>query len=804
MARRSVVMSLVGVGCSSAGVLAFEIVLTRVFSVTQFYHFAFLTVSLGLLGFGASGSALAAFPRLGRGGPRRWAVLGFAQGVSTLGAYAVTNRIPFDTFAIAWDRRQITYLIAYYLVLAVPFFFGGMVIAALLTGWDQPVELSSARVYGASLIGAGLGCVVAVGALPLVGGVGVVAVASVLGLVAAASFETSNPRRSPILLIGLAAVTVVGLLVTTVGSGVLELRLSPYKDLSAALRYPGAEVIDTTWESSARVDLITSMGIRSVPGLSFTWGGAPPPQDGITFDGDDLSPVPLVGPDDAEFASHVLNSVAFSLRPGGDVLILEPRGGLDVVVALAAGAGSVTAVEAHGPAVEAARQAGSPAYADPRVEVRVEEPRSFVERTGRRFDVVDVALTAPYRPVTSGAYSLAEDYLLTEQAFDAYLDLMRPGGVLTMMRWLQTPPSETIRLLALAAEAVQRSGGDPQEAIIALRGYSAGLVMIKLDGFSAEEVETVARFAASERFDIIAAPGLGPTNLYNVTLDDHYADLAARVLTDSEDLYRSYEFDIAPPTDDHPFFTHFFKWAQASQVLDTLGRTWQPFGGAGFFVLLALLGLSALGAAVLIIGPLWMMTRGRRTGGGSGARLWTVAYFGLLGLAFLLVEIPLVQHYILLVGRPTTALALVLFALLLAAGAGSILSHRMPWRGAAVALTISAAVYPPFVRWATGALLPAPLALRMVAGAIALAPIGFLMGVMFPKGLARLERTAPHLVPWAWGINGTTSVIAASAAALLALTWGFQLVVTVGAVCYAAVALLARDTVPEPFNPHRE
>ena len=115
---------------------------------------------------GASGSALAAFPRLGRGGPRRWAVLAFAQGVATLGAYALINRIPFDSFAIAWDRRQIGYLIAYYLALAVPFFFGGAVIGALLSGWDQPVPLTSARVYGASLIGAGLGCVIAVGALP--------------------------------------------------------------------------------------------------------------------------------------------------------------------------------------------------------------------------------------------------------------------------------------------------------------------------------------------------------------------------------------------------------------------------------------------------------------------------------------------------------------------------------------------------------------------------------------------------------------------------------------------------------------
>jgi hypothetical protein len=666
-----------------------------------------------------------------------------------------------------------------------------------MSGRDQPVPISSARVYGASLIGAGLGCIIAIGTLPLLGGVTVVGIASLLGLLAAIAFSALAGPPSRRTLMSLTSITTIGVLAATAGYGGLDPRLSPYKDLSAALRYPDAVVINTTWESSARVDHVVSEGIRSVPGLSFTWAGTPPPQDGITFDGDDLSPVPLVGTGEAEFSSHVINSIAFSLHKGGDVLVLNPRGGLDVLIALTAGATTVTAVEAHGPAVEAARRAGAPAYIDPRTEILVEEPRSFVERTGRSFDVVDLALGAPYRPVTSGAYSLAEDYLLTAEAFDGYLSLLSSGGVLSIMRWLQTPPSESIRLLGLAAGAVRRSGGEPEEALIVLRGYATGLVMVKPDGFSKEEVESVSRFAARERFDIIAGPGLDSTNDYNVLPVDQYSQLAAQVLAEPDELYRSYEFDIAPPRDNRPFFTHFFKWEQASAILDTMGHTWQPFGGAGFFVLLALLAFSVIGATVLILGPLLVMTQRRGRGGNPRIRLWTVAYFGLLGLAFLLVELPLVQQYILLVGRPTTALAVVLFAILLAAGVGSMLSPRVAWRPAAVSLAIAAAVYPPFVGWVTATALPWPAGVRMTVGAIALAPLGFLMGVMFPKGVARLERDAPHLVPWAWGINGTTSVIAAATAALLTLTWGFQLVVTAGAACYAAAAVLAGDSRAE-------
>jgi hypothetical protein len=207
-------------------------------------------------------------------------------------------------------------------------------------------------------------------------------------------------------------------------------------------------------------------------------------------------------------------------------------------------------------------------------------------------------------------------------------------------------------------------------------------------------------------------------------------------------------------------------------------------------VLVAFLVLAAVSAAVLIVVPLMI----RRRGGVSappGLRWWTVGYFGLLGLAFLLVEIPLVQLYILLVGDATTAFAVVLFAVLLASGTGSMLSPRVPWPLGAVALTLVAFLYPFLIRGLTAVVLPAPLATRVVVGAFAIAPLGFLMGVMFPHGIAYLEQRAPDLVPWAWGINGTVSVISAVTAALLALAFGFTLVLTVGAVGYGLATMLA-------------
>jgi hypothetical protein len=490
----------------------------------------------------------------------------------------------------------------------------------------------------------------------------------------------------------------------------------------------------------------------------------------------------------------MLTSLPWLLRPGAQALVLEPRGGLDVLVALSGNAASVTAVEPHGSVVDLIGSAGASVYDDGRVELVISDPRTYVERTDSRYDVIDLALTSPYRPVTSGAYSLAEDYSLTVEAFVAYLELLEPNGVVSVARWVQTPPSEEVRLLATAVEALRRTGVPPEAAVVMLRNYSNTVLLAQPDGWSLADIDVVRRFAGAQRFDIIAMPGVGlaETNRFSVIPDERYSVLAARLLwaEDPEPVYRESEFAIAPPTDDHPFFGHYFKWNQTGQVLDSLGRTWQPFGGAGYLVLLAFLVLATLSSAALIVAPLAIRRRRDHRTVPPGIRWWTVGYFGLLGLSFLLVEIPLVQLYILLIGDATTAFAVVLFAVLVASGLGSMLSPRLPWRTSAALLTLLALAYPFLIRAFTSLALPAPFPVRVVAGAFAIAPLGLLMGIMFPRGIAYLEQRAPHVVPWAWGINGTLSVISAVAAALLALAYGFTFVLRVGAAGYGLAALL--------------
>ncbi len=786
----------------SAATLAFEITLTRIFSVAQFYHFAFMVVSLALLGFGASGTLLALFPHLKEHDPARTLPLlswGFALGA--IGSYALTLAVPFDSFRIALDWRQGVVLALHYVALAIPFFCSGLATGSLLAARPEKAN----RTYAANLTGSAVGCLLAVVAPTLVGGEGTILLAAALAAIAAITFQRRTISSLQSLLSRLAQLALIATLILAAVNTPqwLQIRLSPYKSLSYALLLPDAERVSRRWNGFSRVDVVRSQSIRSLPGRGFRCPDQPPPQLGLTVDGDDLSPISHVAPGvtDLPFTDCLLSALPYRLRPDARALVLEPRGGFDVLVALAEDARRVTAVEANPLIIKAVREQGAWAgdlYDDPQVTVVVEEGRAYAHRTQEQYDVVVLSLTAPQRTVTSGAYSLAEDYRYTVEAFADYLARLDKNGLLAVTRWLQVPPSESIRTFALAVAAVKRNGGDPATDIVALRSYQQMLILARRGPFTGEELEAVRAFAAPRAFDLVYLPGIRPNevNQYNVMqAPDYYR--ACTGLLEAEDRaawYRAYPFDVEPPTDDRPFFGHFFKWGQAPEVLAMAGHTWQPFGGAGYFVLLALLALAMSAAGALILLPLAARRRqGLRPENRTGIML---GYFALLGLGYLSVEIPLLQRFILFLGHPAYAMATVLFALLLFSGLGSLLSRRVPLGPVLLLLPALVAGYAMGLPLLFQATLSTPLAVRLIVAVVALVPLGLLMGMPFPKGLTLLEQRAPTLVAWAWGVNGATSVVASILATLLALSFGFSTALALGAACYIGTWILAHLLLP--------
>lgn len=785
-----------GLALLSAAALAFEITLTRLFSVTQWYHFAFLAVSVALLGYGASGTALALIPRWNSPPTaRRASMLALLFAASVMGAALSLNHLPFDSYRIAWERVQILYLVVYYLALAVPFFCAGLVAGLLLAAYAEV----AARIYAANLLGAAAGALIPLVALPLLGEGAVLAI-SALGLLAGLVFHLGAGSRRP-LVISFFLLAGCGLLLALAVflPSPFRLRLSPYKGLSQVLRLPGSQVDWQRWNAFSRVDRVLSPTIRSAPGLSLNYSGQLPSQDGLFVDGDDLSPILRMWGGDAateslqDFTAHLPVALPYQMRPGARALVLEPRGGLDLWTALAQGATTVVAVEGN-PLV---LQAAGSAYSDGRVEVVVEEGRSYVRRADQAFDVVHLALSDTYRPVTSGAYSLGERYDLTVEAFEDYLARLQPGGLLVVERWLQLPPSEMLRAGATAIEALRNAGvEDPASQLAVLRSWQVGLIVVKKGAFSQAELHQIRDFGEGQDLDLVALPGLteAEANQRNVLEEPVYYRAFQQLQTQPEALYGEYEYDVRPTTDSRPFFFHLFRWGQTQAILQQLGRTWQPWGGSGYLVLLALLAVASLASVGLILMP---MVLAREEGRGLYGTGWlkgrVLAYFGLLGLGFLFVEIPLIQHFILFLGQPVYAFVAVATALLLFSGLGSLAAQRLPLRRTLPLLVLLILLYPLGLSHLFQSALAAPLVARLLIAVLVLAPLGFLMGIPFPGGLIWLRERAPGMIPWAWAVNGCASVLASILAAIVALSVGFSWVLGAAALAYAGAWLVLRS-----------
>lgn len=801
---------LLGLFFLSAATLAFEINLTRLFSVAQFYHFAFMIVSVALLGYGISGTALTLIrpiPRQDSGRALTWLCLGSSLTIQA--AYIVTNWLPFDSYTITLGWKQPAILILHYFVLALPFFFNGLATGVLLTAFPR----QSRNTYAVNLCGSALGCILSFFLPSYFGGEGMVAFCSGLSLLSA--WMTGYGRRpihpitsrdrlqiAALLLLGVGLAVWDGAdlgnwLITHTPSRLTAIHLSPYKSLSYALQYPDAEVVYRKWNSYSRVDLVSSSGFHALPGLSFRYLERLPVERGLFVDGDDLNPV-ILSMEDADFLDYLASAVAYRLRPGARVLVLEPRGGVDILAGLRLGAKHVTAVEANPLIVEAAGEV----YRLPNVDAILENGRSFLRRTTQEYDLIFLSLIASFHPIRSGAYSLSEDFRYTLESFSDALNRLNPEGLLVVTRWIQDPPSECLRTFTTAVETLEKDGGNPRAQIVAYRSYNTMTFLVKKTPFTSPELDTIRHFALERAFDLVYAPDIRPeeTNRFSVLPNSIYYQTFIDYLDSEprETFYRRYPFDVSPSTDDHPFFNHFFKWSQLPTVISEIGKTWQPFGGVGYLVVVILLAVSMLLSGIIVLLPA-VFKRERDAsieqkpvGHTKHLRLGILLYFAFIGLAYLLVEIPLIQRYTLYLGHPAYALAVVLFSLLLFSGLGSSQSQRLSIQVALGILVLLIWASPVVYQWIDQSTLLLSLSGRVLVAFISLSPLGLLMGIPFPAGLEQATRlgAARYLIAWAWAVNGAASVISSVLAALLAISFGFSWVLRIGAISYLGALLV--------------
>jgi hypothetical protein len=768
------------IGLTAMATLMLELTLTRIFSVTMWYHFAFMAISLALFGLSVGAIYLYLWPKrfpAERLEPQSSAwMLAFAVTLPII--FAAIIRIPFDG-GISWTSfRQLTVI---YILAAIPFLLGGMAISLAFRHRSAWID----RVYFYDLVGAGIGCGLTLLLLNLLPAPEGVIVIAMIGALAALLYGWSYPRLRQM------SGGVLGLLaLLLLIDGPLGLGIFQINRVKGVNEVTERERVFEEWNSFSRI-----VGFRITNEEIEGWGLSGDPnrptvaeQVLLLIDGDAATPVALFDGDPGA-AAYLLNDVtnlAYHLRQGARVLVIGPGGGRDVLAALASGQSQIDGVELNPLMVQAVEEdfayLSGNLYSLPNVNVTIDEGRNFIARADRTWDIIQSSLVDTWAATSAGAFVLSESNLYTVEAFEDYVSHLSEDGIFTMSRWFHGDrPTETLRMTAVALAALERMGvaNPPDHIAVVIKPEALiATLLVKRSPFTAEESDRLVQLSEELGFTALQIP--------NRVAEPPLRDLVYN--QNRADFWNNYPADISPTTDDKPYFFYTLRLGNLDDWRYEQGVS--NMNNQGVFVLYSLLGIVTVLAVLTIIVPLWWKRR-RALTDAPGGPLYLL-YFTGLGLGFLMVEIPLIQRFSLFLGHPIYALAVILFAVLLFSGVGSYLSGRLaqgrPQRVAIwiiplllALLTVYAFGLTPLLR----GLLHWDLSLRIGFSILLIAPLGLLMGMPMPLGISVLDRTQPNLIPWMWGINGATSVVASVLAMVVSLNIGLRGTLLVGMGIYA-------------------
>jgi len=756
--------------------LLVELSVTRIFSVVLYYHFAFLAISIALFGLGAGGvfSYVVAswkaplFLKLGRLSALNSLLVVVAL-VTILAQKGDVGELGWGTF---WK------LAAIYFSTALPFFVSGAIVSLAVSETMERVN----RVYFFDLLGAASGCLLLMGLLRVFDGESTVLAAAVIFAATAAIWHSMagsvHGRAASVAL----ALALVAFVTYNKHHHILDIRHAKGNDIPAETF--------VRWNTFSRIALVD----KKAEGRQTIVIDADASTDIATFDLDHLT---------AGERHDLLTqgpALPYAVRPGAKALIIGPGGGWDVARALASGSRDITGVEINPIIADTIMREKFPElshglYWRPEVHIVVEDGRSFVRRSTARYQVVQATLVDTWASTAAGAFALSENNLYTVDAVRDYLQHLTDDGVVAFTRWGFDPPRESLRLVALAREALAEMGeGDAaRHVIVGREGSVAGwgardTVLISRRPFSAADIDRARALFDAAHMEAVYLPGVEARNPFYDLLTS--ADPAA--------YERSYRFDITPVTDNRPFFFFTVQPRDLWTFFRTASHLSADYKAANQAVplLFGLMGVSLVAMLLILVAP--PLVLGTRLPPHRGVRAF-LPYFLFIGAGYIFIEVGLIQKFVLFLGHPTDALTGVIFALLISSGLGSFFSHRLVGDSdsrlikvlglvailaTALALVISGALT---------ALVWLPWGVKMIVTVALIAPLGFVMGMPFPSALKRLEEWHAPSVRWAWSLNAASSVFGSVGALVAAIYLGLMQTLVMGGLFYlAALAVAAR------------
>jgi len=772
---------LAAIGLCSFAALLLELALTRLFSVVLFYHFAFLSISIALLGLGAGG----VFAYIFRDWLLRWhvrrlgAVLAAVCAVVIVAVLEIVLHSQVHLVLSAHDFRALTIL---YLSSAVPFFLIGLIFSVVFARHAERIS----RLYGADLTGGALACLATVPLLNMLGAPNaILAAAAVLAIASIIWASQSQPRWIGVTL----AFVLIALIVVN--------SIHPVIDIVYAKGKKQIGVEYARWNAISRVEVD-----RNPDGSRY-----------VVIDADAATAIMSVDPyhlrsegwEAALMATPA--SLPNMLRPHGEYAIIGPGGGVDVLRAVANGSPRVTGIEINPIIVNDVMRGRYAEFAHhlyeiPEVEIQVSDGRSSIRSSRDRYDVIQMTLVDTWASTAAGAFALSENNLYTIEAFQEYFEHLGPDGMIAITRWEFKEPREAVRVVSVAMDALHRLGvSNPAGHFMVVSDGPLNadgrpvLVLAKRTPFTAAEEAVVTE-------DLRAHSNLVAQYLPSTPGENVFSALIAS--NDPFAFARSYKFNVAPVSDDAPFFFFTLKLGQVLSHGVAQGMDWKVNVGVAVLGMVLLLSIAAV-LAFLILPLRFARARARQ-------RVLPLLYFVAVGLGYILVEIAFIQRFVLFLGHPTYALTVVIFFMLLSSGVGSLSSRR--WlkkdslaRGPLLLIALGIIVYVFVLPVLLASLVGLAFLLKLLISALLLVPPGFLMGMPFPTGLRALavareyrsdEPSMENGVEWAWAMNAASSILGSVLAMVIAIRFGLNITLATGALAYLLALVLTR-TLRKPL-----
>ena len=777
-----------GIALISMATLMLELLVNKALSFSTWGTLGYMVIGSAIFGFSIAGVTIAVWQ------PHKkypldqlvsWAALIFS--VSVTGAYIVMNVVPFNFEEVLthWIQQSILFLF-WYLALLIPFSMTGFIVALLLMEFKH----LSNRLYAADLVGAAIGCLMVLPLFPLVGASGQYLLCSAIGAGCTVIFCY---KRFPKIR---AAAMVLGCLFLSLA----PFAESIYPVITHQDKRERAQDFAAGYIDYAMWSFLTKIEVARIPDqnrgmLWFDGGLMQSALDGFDGNYEHAKSDPRM---------HEATSIPYRMRSRDHALIIAPAGGRELRSALVWGAKHVTGVELDSSIVKFVRNdldtyLGG-IFTNDRVTLLNDDGRSFIGRSTEKYDSIQFISAYSLDAALSGAIIAASSFLVTQEAFDEYLDHLTEQGVLAIAK------DFNLRLFFTAWDALERRGLDPAERLMLLSGGSLGrnTVLVKLSPFETSELDVIQTIAANRQIAVNYAP---PSVMARINENAQIATepetqrlIQEFVSTAPENraaFFDSFPYRVAPVTDDKPFFNN-VRYVMndmstnperlSEEMLEYTERTWYlPFVPIGYVGRLVVLCEAALLAFFILVFPLW---RWKSEGIRTPWQKIVIPYFLSLGVGFIWIEIILLKLFVLFLGSPVYSIAVILFAILIFAGIGSLISERLVMNIKQTVILLSGlltgiilmitVLYPEVFRLCLGFSLPA----RILITIMLVAPIGLVLGLPFPIGLKFLAGKDASSIPWAWATNGYATVVGVSTAVFLAMEVGFSLLLWMALAVY--------------------